>query len=480
MIQQLGPWLPDRPNVREPHLRDAAGVIPAAEGYEPFPSLSVSTNALTARCRGAVGARDKDQAAHIYAGDASKLYELEGATWTDRSKGGGYSAGDETRWRYAAFGDRLIATNGLDAIQYIDMSTAATQFADLPGSPPLAQYITTFRGFVVLGSLSTSAITVRWSGLEDSEGWTPGTNQSDSQEFPDGGRVTGLGAIDALYIFKEKAIIRGVYVGPPAIFAFDTIVSGIGCTAPDSLVQYGRMFFFLHEDGFYMFDGENVRPIGVEQIDEWFKADSARAYWASMSVMIDPQHKVVMWAYASTSSGGGLPDTILMYNWAVDRWAYVRLQVEHLVGALSAGISFDDLTSTDVDAMTLSPDDPYFLGGTFYKAAFNYDHKMGALSGDAVAATLETGDFQLNPTGRAVTQYVTPVGDASDITVQAGARERLGDAIVWSDEASQEASGRCAVRKSGRWHRLRIKAPAASDWNHINALDVQAVGGGVR
>lgn len=476
----LGAWLPDRPPVREPHLRDASGVIPAAEGYEPFPGLTVTTDALTARCRGAVGARDIDQAAHIYAGDATKLYELEGSTWTDRSKVGGYTAGDETRWRFIAYGDRLIATNGIEPPQYIEMSTAATAFADLPGSPGAAEFIASFKGFVVLGSLASSAIKIKWSGLEDSEQWTPGTNQSDEQEFPEGGRITGLGAADVLYIFKEKAIIRGVYVGPPAIMQFDTIVTGIGVTEPGSLVQYGRMFWFQHEDGFYSFDGEQCVPIGVEKFDQWFLEDSARAYTYNMDAAVDPLTKTVQWAYPSTSSGGGLPDTILIYNWAVGTPSYVRLQIECFVAALSLGISPDDLTSTDVDALTVSFDDPSFLGGVFYKGAMDYSHRLCSFSGDAVAATLETGDFQINPQGRSLMRYATPIGDATDFTVKIGAKERQGDAFTWGSAVAQEASGRCPTRASGRFFRARLEAPSGSGWTHVNGVEFDAAMAGVR
>lgn len=475
----LGPWLPDRPQVREPHLRTAEGVTPAAEGYEPFPGLAVTTGALDARCRGAIGARDIDQAAHIYAGDATKLYELETAGWTDRSKGGGYSAGDETRWRYTAYGDRLIATNSIEPIQYIDMSTAATQFADLPGSPPTAEFITNFKGFVVIGSTSASSIRVKWSGLENSEEWTPGNSQSDEQDFPEGGRITGLGSADVLYIFKEKAIIRGVYVGPPLIFQFDTIVTGIGCTEPGSLVQYGRMFWFLHEDGYYAFDGEQVTPIGVEKFDQWFLADRARAYSYNMDVLVDPLTKTVQWAYPSTSSGG-LPDTILVYNWAVGTASYVRLQIECFIGAVSLGISPDDLTSTDVDALTVSFDDPSFLGGVYYKGAFNYDHKLCSFSGANVAATLETGDMQINPMGRAMLRYATPIGDATDFTVSIGAKERQGDAFTFGPAVAQEASGRCPTRASGRFFRARLQAPSGSSWTHVNSIEIDAARAGVR
>lgn len=127
-------WAPDAAAIGPSHLRNAEGCLAAGDHYRPIKSLSVTTNALGARCRGAFPVRDIDNAAHMFAGGSTKLYKLIAGTWTDYSKVGSYTAATTTtRWRGTTFGDRLIITNALDALQYIDMSSAATAFADLAG-----------------------------------------------------------------------------------------------------------------------------------------------------------------------------------------------------------------------------------------------------------------------------------------------------------------------------------------------------------
>lgn len=483
MLAPLGPWLPDRPQVREPHLRDAKGVVPALEGYEPLSSLTEQSEAITARSRGGYAARDLDGTVHIYAGDASKLYELDSdASWIDRSKAAGYTATDTTRWRFTSFGDRMLASNGIEPIQYIDMSTGATDFADLAGSPPTAKLIKSFREFVVIGDTSNSALEIRWSAINDSESWTIGTNQADKQEFPDGGYVNALGVTDVLYVFQEKAIRRVSYVGPPLIMSIDTIEVERGCIEPGSFAQLGRLFFYLDEDGFYMFNGQQSQPIGVEQVDEWFKADASRSYYYRMSTAIDPVKKLVVWSYASTSSSTGQPDTLLFYNWVAQKWTYARVTCEVLVASLTKGYTLEGLDAVypNIDTMPVSLDDPTLTGGAIRFAAFTSDRKLAWFTGSAVAALLETSDQQINPMGRAMTRYVTPIADTTAATIKVGVKERQGDSFSWSDAASQESSGRCPVRKSGRFFRVRLEIPAASTWTHVNVVDVDAVQAGVR
>lgn len=478
---EFGAWLPDLPAVRAPHLRTASGCLPLLEGYEPFNSLSITTDALTATCIGAVTARDIDQAVHIYAGDTSKLYELEGLSWTDRSKVGGYGpAGDSTRWRFTTFGDRLLGTNGLDAIQFIDMSTAATAFANLTGSPPTAQFMTSFRDFVVLGALGTNGNAIKWSGFDDSEQWTPGTNQSDEQEFTDGGRITALAALDVLYIFQEKAIRRMAYVGGLTIMQVDKLVDGIGCVEPNSLVQWGTLFFFLSEDGYYRFDGQQATPIGSGKFDRWFLAMSQRAYWARMSSAINPNRKIVAWSFASTASGG-TPDTILIYNWVAQKASYVPYSLEFILGASSLGVSPDDLTSTDVDAMTVSFDDPIFLGGTSYFAGFDTTHKFGSFSGSTVAAIFETGDYQPNPAGRTSVENFRPITDAPSVTVSGGASQQPVETPTYGSDVSMQPSGICPQRNvNGNFIRAKTKIPAAATWTYAKAVDFKIKASGKR
>jgi hypothetical protein len=74
-------WRPDSPALG-PFAREALNVVPNEESYRPLNSLATTTNALTARAQGAAWFRGTAGATKMFAGDATKLYLLSGATWT--------------------------------------------------------------------------------------------------------------------------------------------------------------------------------------------------------------------------------------------------------------------------------------------------------------------------------------------------------------------------------------------------------------
>lgn len=481
---EFGVWAPNLPMVRAPHLRQAHNCVPTLESYAPFRDIAVSTNALDAKCQGAICARDIDQAAHIYSGNATKLYELENFTWTDRSRAGGYGPlGASQRWRFATYGDRLLATNGTDPVQYIDMSVGTT-FANLPGSPPTAELVTSFGEFVVLGATTGSRMTIQWSGFGSSTSWTPGTNQSDEQEFADGGRITGFGSLDVLYIFQAQAIRRMNYVGGATIMTIDKLIEGIGCIEPNSLCQWGRLFFFLAEDGFYMFDGNDVTPVGAGVFDAWFRDNSSSGQWPQMSAAIDPRQKLVCWAFCSEANSNGVPDTMLIYNWVSQRATVATINCEVLVSAASLGVSPDDLTTTDVDAMTVSFDDPVWLGGANYLAGFSTLHKMGSILGGAgpsLEAVFETGDTMLGGQGRSTVEWMRPISDATTATIAAGASLVPTDSPTYTGAVSMQPSGRCPLRGvNGNFTRAKLTIPAGAAWTFANGVDLKAKPAGAR
>ena len=63
--------------------REALNVVPAEESYRPLNGLSGVSSALAARCQGAAWFRGTAGATRMFAGDATKLYLLSGATWSD-------------------------------------------------------------------------------------------------------------------------------------------------------------------------------------------------------------------------------------------------------------------------------------------------------------------------------------------------------------------------------------------------------------
>jgi hypothetical protein len=74
-------WRPDMPALGE-FSREASGVVPAEASYRPLNALSGVSNALDARAQGAAWFRGTGGAVKMFAGDATKLYLLSGATWT--------------------------------------------------------------------------------------------------------------------------------------------------------------------------------------------------------------------------------------------------------------------------------------------------------------------------------------------------------------------------------------------------------------
>lgn len=480
-VVDFGAWLPDNTDIgHAPHLVDAKNCLPARDHYRPLPGLTVTTNALGSKCHGVFPARDADGSAHMFACDTDEIYKLVGGTWTNYSRTSDYTtATTTTRWRGTTYGDRLILTNGLDTPQYIDMSSAATQFADLGGSPGTAKFIATYLEFVFLGAIGASGMAIKWSGAGDSEGWTAGANQSDEQEFADGGNITGFASTKAaLYLFQEKCIRRILYTGGATIMQIDKLIENIGCVEPNSLIQYGQICFFLSENGWHMWDFESQPvPFAAEKFDRWFLASATRGYWPSMSAVIDPRNRVFAVGFGTSST---TPSRILFYDYVVNQASYADVTHEILVPALGIAQSIDDLTGNLDTDYSISFDDPYYQGGAFYFAAFDADHKLASFAGSNLEATFETNEIGLLEGRRSSVSYIKPIADTTAATAAAGSKVRPGDTISFQSAVSQEASGRCPQRgANGFYHAAKVVIPAGETWSYAKGVEfsVNAVRG---
>ena len=109
MIVPFGEWTPDIDSVTAKGLTVAKNCVPSPDGYEQLRALESVTGALTGACLGAAWFADSAGTTRVFAGDATKLYQLSSTTWTDESKGGGYTGA--TNWEFAQFGNRIIATD---------------------------------------------------------------------------------------------------------------------------------------------------------------------------------------------------------------------------------------------------------------------------------------------------------------------------------------------------------------------------------
>jgi hypothetical protein len=471
----FGEWRPDMPALSQ-WSRSATNVVPDLESYRPLNALATVSNALTARAQGAAWFRGTGGAVKMFAGDATKLYLLSGATWSDVSKAATtYAPGADGMWRFTQFGSLAIAVNGVDAPQKFDLA-AGTNFADLGGSPPVGTYIATVREFVVMGKIGSTPQRVQWSPYNNAEGtWgSVAATQADYQDLPEGGNVTGLVGGEVGVVFSENAVWRMAYEAPPTVFRFDKIANDIGCSVPGSVAGIGDMAFFLHKSGFYMVQGaQQLKPIGYGKVDRTFWAEFDETNQSRCSAAIDPVRGLYVFAYPANGSNG-TPNRLLIYNWRADKWARAEVTCEIVFG----GVSQTSVTLEGLDAYGTLETLPYSLDSSYWSGAvslllfaFYTDHKSGSFSGATLEAILETAEF--NPGGgtRAYVRGLRPLIDGGSPYITLGSRDTQQDGVTYGNEVGLTSAGTAPVLRSGRYFRAKARIPAGDTWTHAQGID---------
>jgi hypothetical protein len=483
----FGEWLPDQSDLQNPGSTVAKNVLPAARGYRPFASLTELSGAATERLRGIYATKATDGTVLTFAGDDDDLYKLNTTTFALDSINSGYTMSGDTYWKFVRFGDEVIACgNDTDGLQGFTVGTDSA-FAAISGAPA-AREIAVVRDFVVTGNVTYSSAThrsrVRWSAINDASSWTLGTDQADFQDIPDAGQITGLVGGEFGVVLMERAIARMQYVGSPLIFTFEKVETNHGCNYPNSVASLGAsQVFYLADDGFFMFNGQKSIPIGAEKVDQFFFDDLDFANSDRISCTIDPENQVVMWGYPSVN-GIGNPDRILVYNYAVQKWALVELDHELLSSSLTPTFSLEalDTLSSSLDDLTTSLDSRFYSGG-FFQLSAGKDKKIHTITGAPLEATLETTEFEpanmRHSLIRSVTPYVTTKGAvAPTVTSQLASRTRQIDGYTYGSAVTLNNDNTCPIRGSGRYHRVRVNVNG--DWRYALGVDIDASAMGKR
>ena len=487
MLVPFGEWLPDQAELGNPGSLTVKNVIPAKNSYRPLQTLTAQSNALESRPLGAYSARDANNNVYFYVGTSSKLYEGINNTFTDESKGGGYSTASGDSWEFTQYGSKMIATNFTDAVQSIAIGGGSGgAFADHITSTlkPKAKHIATVRSFLVLGNTSDGTdghvpFRTWWSGIKDSTDFDPdATTQSDYEDNEEGGWVQKIvGGAEYGVVFQERTISRMQYVGSPLIFSFEPADRRRGTKISNSVVGYGRMIFYISEEGFQIFDGTTSHPIGADKVDKTFWAQFDINNKDRLSASIDHQNKVVAWSFPGTGSTGGNPNKIWMYNWLYGKWSESEVDQNLLAKAETQGYTLDGLDSvgTDIDdtgVFSESFDSDVWKGGAGRFGAFDTAHKLGYFTGANMAATIDTSEAQLIGGQRAMLTAVRPIVDGGTPTVRIGSRNRTIDSHTFSTTVTANAIGLCPVRTNARYLRARMEMAAGQTWTHAQGIEI--------
>ena len=482
----FGEWLPDQPEHGKQGANVANNVYHTANTYKRFPSLvSYSSNTTSTDSKGAGSFRDNSNTVYNFVATRTNLYQLTSGAFTSRKAS--LTGDHDDFWTFTQFGEYIIASNGVDAVQYFLMGSS-TNFANLTaiqtaGTCPVFRVSGVVRDFLVAGNIVNATNRIQWSGINDITVWSG--KQSDSQDLPgSGGQVVAITSGEVGYVFRQNQIIRMDYVGGSVVFRLSVISPNRGAMFGRTVCQDNRQIFFYADDGFYQINGDQIIPIGVEKVNRFFDLNLNKAYSDRICAAVDPFNQLAMWLFPSTANAAnttGICDKIIIYNYATQKWSLADASASTIfaqfVGAYT--VELMDILSQNLENINAALDTDFWSGGQVLLGGIDSDYKAAIFSGTANECEIETSELEPFPGLRTNITGVRPIVDA-DATLTVKTRERLADDESASSSVSMRNSGVNPVRKSGRYIRANVKVPSGTTFTHAQGIDIVASRAGTR
>lgn len=476
---EFGEFAPDRSVFDPSACNTIENVLPRSKSWSPFPSYQAFTQPLDERPQGAILANFENGQYFVFVGSKTRLWRFNSNDlgWDDVSGASApFNAPDAACWSMRQFGDWVIASNGVDDVQYFDIRTS-TAFQPLSPDAPKALFTGVIGDFVMLLNLQESNTRIQWSGLNSPQFWTPREQSSDFQQFPDGGEIMGYSGYErGCVIFHENCIREGALaLDTSLIMTFQKTVENHGVAAPKSIIPTGNGIFYLSQDGFYQY-GSPPRAIGNERVDDFFINDVATDGLYGVYGSEDHTRKVVYWAYRSRENT--IPhsyDKVLAYSYGVDKWSLLKpgTYLTGLIEAATPGYTLDslDLLGIPLDELPYSLDSRAWAGGFPTLAAFDVNNRLGFFSGSPLEAIIQTGSVGLSSKSRTFVNGFRVLSDAMETRGRVAVRDRSGAHDTWKVEAHCNRTGLIPTRASGRFHRFEVKIPAGQEWSHVHGVE---------
>lgn len=451
-------FMPDADPTTPGILTDCTNLIPNLIGMEGAPTLTapVGVPSLSEASLGAAVVTKLDGTRRVFSGGQTKIYELIGGAWADKSKVGGYTGSNESYWSIAQFGDATLMSNGTDTIQ---RSTVGA-FSDISGAPK-AQIVFSVGAFVM--ALNTDSYSDEWHccAAYDDTNWT----QSITTQSASGRLVSQPGPITAgarlgeyAIAYKGRSIYLGQYVGAPAVWDWVQVRGGnAGCVGKNAICDINGSHFFVGEDNFWIFDGTQPVPLADGVLKNWFATNCNPAIKYKTFCAFDKITNLVWIFYPSTSST--TLDSALVYHVISKRWGRVTVGVGAVFEYVTSALTIDqlDTVASTIDTLPQVPfDSPYWLFGGRALAVVDTNMAVKSFTGATDTSSMMTGsagdDYQFSCMQRVKLRFTTKPGSA---TLRAYHKNNSGDDWTTGQLVSMTDS-KFDFLQSARWHRAGI------------------------
>lgn len=449
-------FAPDVDPVTPGIFTDCSHFVPTERGFAAANTISENgTPALAAACTGGALVTKVDDSKRVFAGTATKVYELVSSVWTDRSRAGSYTG---AKWRFAQFGDVSIAATGASILQ----SSSSGAFADLAGSPQ-AKFVVVSNGFVMAFNGPT-IMADGWacSGLYDHTAWTPSlvTQSADGRLLDAPGPIVGAKTLGEVVVaYKDRSMFVGQYVGPPYIWAWSKVAGGeVGAISNECIVDVGYAHYFIGHDDFWVFDG--TRPVSMNSpLRRWFFKNSDANNRSKTVGVFDRYNNRIYWYFCGLDSGGVL-NKCIVFNVKSGKWGMDDNVIEAAMQYTDPGLTWGDLWTSIGQSWVNWPgkayEDVFPPSGSPQPAVITSNHKIGLLIGAPGSSSFTTGDMGADEQETLLSKvYLRFLSTPSAVTCQGYHKAVEGDNVAVGSTGYYH-DGRIDLMQSDRWHRLNI------------------------
>jgi len=483
MISPVIGYAPDTDQTSQGVIIDCDAFVPTEKGMQAAPSAQDgNVDTLASACYGAVTLKKLDGSFRVLAGTTTKLYELSGSSWADRTRsvGGDYALGVDNYWRYAQYGDVTLAVAKTDTLQ----ESTTTTFANVTGAPK-ASLVETVGRFVFIADTDETTYgdsPNRWwcSAINDYTDWTPSiaTQCATNNLTSSPGRIYGMKRFgEQIVFYKERSMFLGTYVGAPIIWDVQEIPGDAGCNSQEAIVNIGTsdnpVHLFMGADDFWRFDGARPLPIGGP-VRKTVYAELDFDYANKIKTLHDRVNSRVYFFYPIAGNSGALTQCVV-YHYRENRWGRDDRMIEAAFEYIAGGITWDTFPFASWDAIpsTLSWDSPFWTSGAIAPAVFNTSHELLTLDGIATNSSFTTGDYG-DDTNYYLLQRVKPtwLSSPSSATMTHYFKASEGDALTTGQTVSMSQS-RFDLLMSSRWHRLQFNMVGDCVLNKVDAMYMQ-------
>jgi hypothetical protein len=484
MTPLLG-FTPDAPTTTPGVITDCSNFIPYEAGMEGAPTaVSIGANNLAASAVQAATLTNLAGTAKTFAASATKIYELSGTSWTDRSAGGG-SYTSTTSWAFAQFGDVHLAASPNNTLQ----AATSGAFAAVSGAPQArVLFVVQAGGGGFVFACNTNSFVDQWacSGLNDHTTWTPSVaTQANAGRLlgNDNGAITaGLEFGDRALIFKRDAMFLGEYVGVPEVWRFQEVPVKAGCVGKDAACPVDQGVFFVGPDNFWLFDGARPIPVADGQVRQWFYNNVNLAFIQNTRALYNREKNRVFIFYPSVSSSGSL-DAGLCWHLTTKQWGRVSYgTIQTAFVYISPGLTVDGLGSGQIDALVGAIDSQVAAQARFV-AVFNGSNTLQTLSGVPGATSFTSEDVGIEDAESHLTetrlryQTIPTTATATGYTLDEAGDSLDASGTIASSDTPTNARNKFDLRQCGKFHRIKYDFTGQV---RVNAKDQTLIQAGSR